>query len=895
MTGTLAHYVVESPLGEGGMGLVYEARDTRLGRKVAVKLLRQELLDRDSLARFEREAQMLAALNHPHIAAIHGLETHEGLTFLVLELVPGPTLKDRLADGRLGLKEALTICRQIAEALEAAHEKGIIHRDLKPANVKLTDDGIVKVLDFGLAKTLHAPQAGDGSTAATLSASLSEAGLILGTAAYMSPEQACGRPVDRRTDVWAFGCVLYEVLTGRRAFGGETVTEVLAAVLEREPDWEALPATTPAAVRRLVRRCLEKEPKQRLRDIGDARLELEELLAGRLDGSAQESAGVTRRTAIGALLGATAGLGTGAVAFRRTTTATPRTVARFAIPLPPKSGHFNPSFNRRIVISPDGAWLACVVASPTAMFLRSMRELEWKPPGEGVGAGVPFFSPDSQWLGYMEAGGSRLLKKVALAGGAPATISRFQSHAGAAWAAGDVIYMVPDTPGGLVRVPAAGGDLVEVARIDLEGGERLHKYPHALPGGAGVLLTVAMADAESFDDAHIVLVSTATGERTVLVEGGTAPCYSPSGHVVYARAGSLFALPFDLQRLQVTGRPFAVLEGVLMSRNSGAANFDIAASGDLVYVPGRPGGGTRTLVWVDRTGHAERLPLPPRSYLHPRISPDGRRLAIEIEGSSHDVYVYDFHSGVLTNMTTDGLSHWPVWSHDGHWIGYRSGPMGRFSLWQIPADRSRPAEIVTTPGVSNSVGSYSPDGRAMVYTTQLQPGGPTKVAVVPLDGDGTPRPLDETTFAQGSPKFSPDGRWLAYCSNESKRMEVYVQAFPGPGAKEQISNEGGTDPVWARNGRELFYRARDSMMAVEVSVEPTLSAGRPQKLWEGKYTHGTSSSCGMPGLSSSNYDVSPDGQRFLMIDDDEENAITSREVIVVLNWADELRRLTEKA
>jgi hypothetical protein len=423
--------------------------------------------------------------------------------------------------------------------------------------------------------------------------------------------------------------------------------------------------------------------------------------------------------------------------------------------------------------------------------------------------------------------------------------------------------------------------------------ERTHKFPNALPRGKALLFTVAAADSESFDDAHIAVFSIETGQRRVLVEGGTCPCYSPSGHLVYARNGNLLAVRFDPRRLQVTGRPVTVLEGVLMSRNTGLANFDISASGDLAYIPGKADGGARTLHLLNRSGQAEKLSLPARSYLHPRISPDSRKLAIEIEGSSHDVYVYDFASGVLSNLTTDGVSHWPVWSPDGTYIGYRAGQMGRFKLWQVPADRSGPAKPVAATGYSQNAESYSPDGRAMAYTI-AGPGAPSKIALVALEGDTMPQPLDDTKFAQGSPKFSPDGLWLAYCSNESGKPQVYVQAVPGPGPKIQVSNDGGTDPVWRRTGGELFYRNGDSMMVVVVTTCSTFSAGRPRELWKGHYSHGMSSSCGAPGLTSSNYDVTADGQHFLMIKDDDQDSATSKQIVVVQGWSDELSRSLAK-
>jgi serine/threonine protein kinase len=899
----IGSYEVLELIGRGGMGEVYRARDLKLNRDVAIKILPDHLArDTARLARLQREAQMLAALNHPHIAQIHGLEDSRGVPALVLELVEGPTLADRISQGPFQVHEALDTARQIAEALETAHDKGVIHRDLKPANIKLTRNGSVKVLDFGLAKALS----GETPTPdlSLVTAEQTGDGIVLGTAAYMSPEQARGQSVDRRTDVWAFGCVLFEMLAGRRAFGGDTLSDTLASVLTSEPDWTAVPAAVPASVTRLIRRCLEKDLRRRLRDIGDARIEIEDAR----EAPARENVTVTnrrvlsRRAVIGALAGAAAGaaaMGGFTVASRRTAVA--RDLMRFSIALPP--GHsITSSFLSRVALSPDGTHIACNavlpnqssternVASRAGVLIRSIRELDWKPLGEGVSPGSPFFSPDGQWVGIVSVIEGQRLRKYALGGGAPATLTSFPDSqpSGASWATNDVIYFVSSTPGGIVRLPGQGGDPVEVCGIDFAHGERTHRTPHALPGGRAVLFAVATSESESYDDASIAVFSTETGQRKVLVEGGLYPRYSPSGHVVYGRNGTLFAIPFDADRLEVTGQPFAVLAGVMMSRNTGVANFDISASGDLLYVPGKADGGARTLYWVDRSGHAEKLALPPRSYLHPRIAPDGRRLAIEVEGSSHDVFVYDFGSGVLTNFTADGISHWPVWSPDGKRIGYRSGPMGRFRLFEMPSDRSGPAERLATPVTSASTESYDPAGLALAYT-DAKMGRPAKVMVTWLDGRRQPQPLDDTAFAQGSPKFSPDGRWLAYCTNESGRPQVYVKGFP-TGAKIQISPDGGNDPVWRRDGRELFYRNSDRMMAVPISVGDTFDAGRPQELWRGPYSHGMSSSCGAPGLSSSNYDVTPDGQRFLMIQDDDVATTSSGNMVLVLGFAQELSR-----
>ena len=898
---TVGHYRIEEELGAGGMGTVYRATDSKLGRQVAIKFLPEAFAkDPEWLGRFEREARLLAALNHPNIAAIYGFEEAQGVHYLVLELVSGETLAQRLKRGPLKVPETLGVCRQIAEGLEAAHGKGITHRDLKPANIKITPEGKVKVLDFGLAKAFQAEPSGiDLSQSPTVTGEDASAGKILGTAAYMSPEQARGKLVDKRTDIWAFGCVLYEALTGKKAFGGATVSDSIAAVLEREPDWNALPTKTPERLRNLLGRCLQKDLQKRLRDIGDVGLDLDEALAEPADAApAPISSTMTRRTVISGLAGAAVGAAAGVFGLSRWPKITPRNLTRFTIALP-EGSVAEASFNRRVGISPDGRYVAYSVTAlgqgqnvaATKFYLRSLSELEPKLiPGAG---GTPFFSPDGRWVGFFGFGappGTMLLRKVALGGGAPATLCTLGPFAGGSWADDDTIYFVGAMPGGVMRVPASGGQPKEVAKIDFVDGERMHKYPCALPGGKAVLFTVSTADTETFDDARIVGLNIETGQRGTLVEGGTHPLYSPSGHLVYARGGNLLAIRFDAKRLKVTGQPFTVLEEILMSVNSGVANYDISASGDLIYVPGTADKGARTLVWVDRDGKAEPLPLPPRSYLHPRFSPDMRQLAIEIEGPNHDFYLYDFGRGVLSKMTTDGVSHWPVWSPDGTQLVYRSGPMMRWRMWRVPADRSRPAEQMPGTGISQNAESWSPDGHAIAYTA-ITPELGSHIMVESLEGDHQSRPFVDTKAPSGSPKFSPDGRWLAYCSNESGKAQVYVQAFPGPGAKIQVSNDGGTDPVWKRAGGELYFRNGDKIMAVAVSTTPTFTAGRPQMLWEGHYSHGMSTSCGPPGATSSNYDVTADGRRFLMVKDEAADTAVSKQIVVVLGWAGEVTRM----
>jgi len=903
---TVSHYRVEAKVGSGGMGAVYKATDTKLGRLVALKLLRSELLEDDaSKARFEREARALGSLNHPHIAAIYGFEEYEGLRFLSLEYVQGPTLAERLRKGALPIRDVLTVGLQIAQALEAAHAKNIIHRDLKPSNIKVSENGQVKVkvLDFGLAKTIEPRlQGGVEATAATMSEQLTQRTTIAGTPAYMSPEQVSGKELDSRTDIWSFGCVLYEAVTGKLAFRGTTTTELLAAVLEREPDWATLPAAAPASLERLLKHCLRKDPSSRLRDIGDARIDLEDALTtpGQVHPAAKGV--VTRRTAISALAGAAAGIAAGVFGSNWQRGQLSRGPIRFRIPVP-EGRILSASFNRRVAISPAGTHVVFNVnpsvgtlnvgGAQTQFFIHSIHDLE--PKELKANGGGAFFSPNGQLIGYLSpAAGNIELRKIGLGGGAPTTVCQLENFIGAAWADDDSIYLVSTVPGGLMRVPASGGEPKECAKIDFASGERQHRYPCALPGAKAVLFTVSKADSETFDDAHIVAVNTENSRRKTLVEGGTHPRYAPSGHLVYARNGSLLAVPFDAKSLEVTGQPFTALEGVQMSRNSGVANYDVSASGDLVYIAGPADKGERTLVWVDRNGKAEPLPLPPRAYLHPRISPDMRQLAIEIEGPNHDLYVYDFARTVLSQMTTDGVSHWPLWSPDGKELLYRAGPMGRFRMWKAPADMSRPPVQLPGTGASQSAESWSPDGRAIAYTAVAGLSSNPQIFVESLGGDYESRLFFDARTVAGSPKFSPDGRWLAYCSNESGKAQVYVQAFPGPGPKTQISSDGGTDPVWNGRGGELYYRNGDSMMAVAVTTAPTFRAGRPQELWRAHYSHGMSTSCGPAGTTSSNYDVTADGRRFLMIQDEAPDTAVSRQIVVVLNWADELRRLSTR-
>jgi Tol biopolymer transport system component len=892
---TLGHYRIEEKLGAGGMGVVYRATDTRLGRPVAIKVLPEDFASNsERLVRFEREARLLAALNHPNIGAIYGLEESGGVHYLVLELIPGQTLHERLMAKPLALEEALAICRQIAEALEAAHEKGIIHRDLKPANVKITPEGKVKVLDFGLAKALQAQgPSTDQSQSPTMTAE-TEIGVVLGTAAYMSPEQARGRAVDKRTDIWAFGCVLYEALSRRRAFSGQTMSECVAAVLMGEPDWSALPETLSSGVHVLLRRCLQKDPQRRLRDIGDARIELEDSgtgpsTAGSVPLQAPPAARRSRRIIIGAVAGFLVGA-LSIAALNRTFRGelnSARRVTRFDVPFAQDQVIY-PTRSPNLAISPDGSQLAYAAqrAGQPQIFIRAFDQLEARPLS-GVVGGVPFFSPDGQWLAFYEPSGQRI-RKVALSGGAAVTIASAPGVAGATWGEdGNIVIGFFE----LSTVPAAGGAFKTLLRPDEKAGERCYRTPHYLPGGEAILFTIGKDNTDTFDDAQIAVLSLRTGKKKILVEGGMNARYSRTGHLVYGRSGALLAVPFDIKKLAITGRPFPVVDGVFTSVNGGMAAFALSANGDLVYAPGGVEGGERVPVSVDRNGAAKPLSIPPRSYLHPRLSPGDDRLALEVEGPHHDIFSYDFPRGVLSQVSFDGNSHAPVWTPDGSRVTFRSQHAGPMTLWWMPFDRGGPEERLTSEGKGPSPESWSPDGHALVFS-DLNPETGSDIFVIDIKADNKPRPFVQTRFAEGSPKFSPDGKWVAYCSNESGRPEVYVTAYPGSAGRIQVSTDGGTDPVWRRAGGEMYYRNGDNMMVVVVATQPKLTLSKPRPLWQGHFLHGVNSSCGPAGVTSANYDVTSDGQHFVMIDDKTQDRV-ARKINVVLGWSKDLKKAAE--
>ncbi len=883
---TISHYKVIEKIGQGGMGEVYRAEDTNLSREVAIKVLPEQFTqDPQRLARFEREAKLLASLNHPNIAAIYGFEKAEGVHFLALELVPGETLAERVAKGPVPVEEALEVCRQIAEGVEAAHEKGVIHRDLKPANVKVTPEGKVKILDFGLAKAFEDEiPAADISQSPTLTEEMTRAGVILGTAAYMSPEQAKGKSVDNRTDIFAFGSVLYELLTGKRAFEGETVTDTLARVLQGQPDWKALPEDTPTRVIELLTDCLEKDSAERLPDIGHVRIQIKKALKEPITvspiGAASAAQPSLWKRAIPWSITAVV-IVLAAVGFWNLTRPGPLAVSRLAMTLSATERLAN--LNRpAVALSPDGTHLVYAASrdnSQRQLYLRAMDQLQAEPIAGTEGAVNPFFSPDGQWVGFFANG---KLKKISISGGAPLTLCDVPNSRGASWGANDTIIFTPSSgTAGLLEVPAAGGTPQVVTTLDAEKGEDRHRWPQFLPEGKAVLFNVWAGD-RTVDDALIVVQQLETGERRVLVEGGNHPHYVPTGHLVYARAGTLMAVPFDLARLEVTGPPVAVVEGITQSIGVTTAQFSFSRLGALVYVPGDVSGTESTLVWVNRQGAVESLGAPPRAYAQPRLSPDGRRLAVHITEARQNVWVYDIPRGTLTRLTFEGSNNWAIWTPDGKRLTFSATrPGAPFNVFWKPADGSGAAEQLTTTEHGHFATSWSPDGQVLAFT-ENHPTTARDIWLLPLEGERQPRPFLRTPFSEAQAKFSPDGRWLAYVSNESGRWEVYVQPFPGPGEKLQISTEGGTAPVWARNGRELFYRNGDKMLAVDVTTQPGFGAGTPTLLFAGPYQR--------PSSSNTNYDVAADGQSFLMIKASEQEAESSQ-INVVLNWFEELKRL----
>jgi Tol biopolymer transport system component/tRNA A-37 threonylcarbamoyl transferase component Bud32 len=904
----LGPYEILAAIGAGGMGEVYKARDTRLNRIVAIKVLPVHLADRAELReRFEREARTVASLNHPHICVLHDVGQQDGTDYLVMEHLEGETLAQRLQKGPLSLEQVLQYAIEIADALDKAHRKGVTHRDLKPGNIMLTKTG-TKLLDFGLAKLKHEGPSTHVqlSELSTASDPITAQGTIVGTLQYMAPEQLEGKEVDARTDIFAFGAVVYEMATGKKCFEGKSQASLIAAILQIDPpSMSSLQPMAPVALDRTIKICFAKDPDGRWQAANDLTRELKWIAEGGSQAGVSpppatakgiRSLGRRERIlSVGALLLVAAIVG---IAAWNLKPPPPRAVTRAVINLPAGQQLAGLDSGPSVALSPDGTHLAYVArqGGVQQLYLRAVDSLEAKPIPGTDGVINPFFSPDGQWVGFFASG---KLKKTSVSGGAALTLGDVAANPyGASWGGQGTIAFAPTTFSVLQQVSESGGTSQPLTR--LEKNDVSQRWPEFLPGGKALLFAASPAIA-NWVNAQVAVQSVGTGERRNLIQGGTYPHYAPSGHLVYVQGGSLMAVPFDAQRLAVTGTPVPVVEGVLESPSTGAAQYSISSTGTLVYIPGTVQSNQSELVWVSRSGAEQPLAARARAYRGPRLSPDGRRVAVTIQEQESQVWLYDISLQTLTRLTFGGnTNNNPSWTPDGKRIAFESNKEGPLNVfWQL-ADGSGGLERLTTSEYVPVPHSWSPDGQLMAFVEVnpstgydiwiLRMGDPSPGSgQVPLAGSGQVRkaqPFLRTRFDEAVPRFSPDGRWLAYVSNESGRSEIYVQPYPGPGGKWQISTDGGTEPVWNPSGRELFYRTGDKMIAVEITTQPSFSVGKPRMLFEGRYR--------LTRVTSPNYDVSRDGQRFLMLKPVEQAQAASTQINVVLNWFEELKRRVPK-
>jgi serine/threonine-protein kinase len=879
----LGSHEITALLGKGGMGEVYRARDLKLKREVAIKILPEEFSrDADRVSRFQREAEVLASLNHPNIATIHDLEETDGTRYLVLELVEGETLADRIACGPIAIEEALQIAIQICEALEAAHEKGIIHRDLKPANVKVTPDGKVKVLDFGLAKAMEgAPASATVSNSPTL-LSGTMGGMIIGTAAYMSPEQARGRAADQRSDIFAFGCILYEILTSRQAFHGDDVSDVLASVMKLDTDLGLLPGNMNPKLYDLLRRCLAKDRKRRWYAIGDVRVELEAIRTSpfKLDENPPSVPGVRpvwRYVACVLFAALVATLVGGFLWNSRPSV--PLSVTRF--PLVIGEGQvFTTTRRGMLAISPDGTQIAYV--ANRKIYLRLMSENDARPivgTDNAVGVSNPVFSPDGKYIAFW-SGADHTVKKISVGGGAAITICQDPDEPfGIAWSTDGIVFTQSTRGQEIMRVSATGGKPELIASSPETGTNNAQ----LLPGGQYVLFTL-------FAKNQIAIQSVKSGIRKTIIERGSGPRYVPSGHIIYSVGGNLLAVPFDLKRLEVTGGPVAVVEGVRrLGNGAGAGQFSVSDTGTLVYVPGpvTPDIGGVVLAFIERDGTVKPLGLPPREYGFPRVSPDAKRIAVQTM-DDNIIWVYDLSgTTAIRKLTFGGMNRFPIWSPTGDKIAFQSDREGDAGIFWQRADGTGPAERLTkaAPGVSHIPDSWSPDGQTLSFTAVK--GNESSIWIYSL------REKKATVFAQAAGKlversmFAPDGLWLAYESSESSangQREIFVQPFPANGTKYQISKGEGTSPLWSPDEKDLFYATVGvGFVSTHIATKPTFTFGNPISM-------------PLPAKLSApafprNFDITPDGNKFLAVVDplQAEQTAVAPQIQVVLNWFRELQ------
>jgi serine/threonine-protein kinase len=876
----LGPFEILAPIGAGGMGEVYRAKDTKLKREVALKVLPDSFAgDRDRMARFQREAEMLASLNHRNIAQIYGVEDRA----IVMELVEGGTLS-----GPLPIETALNYARQIAEALEYAHERGVIHRDLKPANIKVTPDGTVKLLDFGLAKAIEDPTSSrdDPEHSPTLTLGVTRVGVILGTAAYMSPEQASGRTADRRADIWGFGAVLYEMLSGKRAFVGESVSDTLACVLKVEPDWTALPAETPAAIRRLIQRCLTKDRKQRLQAIGEARIAIDQSLSGAIP-ETTEPLPARRRimpwvVAVAAVLAA----GVAGWGWWRATRPVERPLVRLDVDLGSEVA-LTTYVGGNVILSPDGRRLVYCSGDPRRLYTRRMDQPKASELPGTEGAAFPFFSPDGQWVGFST---ETKLNKISVEGGAVVPLADLPPSPGASWGTDGNILLGRAFSNGLTRISANGGALTPV--LSLAPGELGYIFPQILPGGKAVLFVDHRKVALS--TANIEVFTFADRQRKTLVRGAAYARYLPSGHLVYTNKGTLFAIPFDVDRLETRGTPVVLLDDVWYETIAGDVDLDFAQTGTLVFRRGGRGAAAemRTIQWVDGAGKKEPLLAKPGAYSVGsgtnnllRLSPDGKRIALVVkEGASQNVWVYNPQRDTMTKLTFgEEAYNSPIWSPDGQYVVFSAPGMG---ISRTRADGAGQPQPLTQSREFQAPCSFTPDGKRLAY---LENPGKWQIWTLPLEDQGgqlkagKPEQFLKSQFYDYGPMFSPDGHWLAYQSDESGAIEVYVRAYPPPvsgqGRKWQISNSGGGEPLWSRNGHELVYRKGDQLMSVSYSINGDSFVAEKPRVWITK-------------LGGTSFDLAPDGKRVAVVTpvESKESPKPDHEVTFLFNFFDELRR-----
>lgn len=873
---TLGHYQITNQLGKGGMGEVYVADDLNLGRKVALKFLPDSFAgDPERMARFEREAKLLASLNHPNIAAIYGFEQAEGKRFIVMELVEGETLSDfAKATSDKAVPGILKLALQIAEGLEAAHEKGVIHRDLKPANVMITEGDKVKILDFGLAKALSdEAQAIDSSQSPTITEAMTKPGIILGTAAYMSPEQARGKTVDKRTDIWAFGVVLFEMLTGRPVFSGEDVNEVLAAVIRAEPDWSTLPKTLHWRMRELIQRCLAKDPKERYHDISDVRLDIQKAMADPSSVWMQPGPKKSTLPWIAAIF-LTAVIAGSAVWYLKPTSRAESQVIRLYHEVPQNALFMEGTSERAIAISPDGRQLA--YSSRSGIFLRLLDQLDARLLTGTEGANNLVFSPDGRWIGYVA---HQKLKKIAVTGGAPVVLTGISTAGIIRWGADDaIVYSQPGK--GIMRISANDPGRTPDTLVKAENG--LIIGPQLLPDGKTFLYTTMGASSTY----RIMMHSLASTERHELLPGIVIQ-YLSTGYLVYQINNDVFAIRFDPHGLKPMGGPIAIAGSVLPGQCA------ISDSGTLVYFSGTAVQKLRTLVWVDRNGLEE--PITPKSdvYSHPRISPDGTRVALTVGPMANsDIWVRDLIRKTMIKVTGDEsrTDVSPLWTPDGKRIIFRSNREGSPKIYWKAADGSGKDESLESDYAGEFYSfpsSWSGDGKTILLTgTDFTMGLTFDIAEFSTEGRHQMRMLLKEAYSESEPHVSPNGRWVAYTSDETGHFQVYVSPYPdvGSGGRWLVSTDGGCSPLWSPDGRELYYRNGNAVMAVSVKTQPDFNPETPRILFEGNYLSSGDA------LEMNSWDISVDGRRFLMLKTNGEPATGSPKINIVVNWSEELKQ-----